>query len=319
MIWEMFLIYMVPITGHNVMHILRSCLKRGENLFPQRSFIRFFTDAIGLARIPKFNVEEITDVAMVERLMMETKMTTLDELISTLTDNVGEINTTLRNNVRAEMAQSTSSTATMERNVNLVKKVIKCSHNLSSVDDVSSGPDEITCDVINTVTRTEIPTVELNANDVKARSNFDEGSITVRNDSSNDTSILAIKTYSAVTNGLKNNPEDWKKMTKKKRPNMIRGKSKNCSIKSAAEPIWEMCVRDVSNDISSENIVAHLTNNGIQVSSLKCLSRSSDYRVNHLSLFNKLKLRNMCQTILKFLMCTYQRQSVMVNWNVECP
>ena len=32
--------------------------------------------------IPKYNVEEITEVAMVERLMMmETKMTTLDELI----------------------------------------------------------------------------------------------------------------------------------------------------------------------------------------------------------------------------------------------
>ena len=46
-----------------------------------------------------------------------------------------------------------------------------------------------------------------------------------------------IKTYSAVTNGLKNNPEDWKTMTKKKRPKMIRGKSKNCSTKSAAEPI----------------------------------------------------------------------------------
>ena len=40
--------------------------------------------------------------------------------------------------------------------------------------------------------------------------------------------------------------------------------------------------------------------------------------VNHLSLFNKLKLRNMCPTIWKFLMCTYQRQSVMVNWNSEC-
>ena len=40
--------------------------------------------------------------------------------------------------------------------------------------------------------------------------------------------------------------------------------------------------------------------------------------VNHLSLFNKLKLRIMCPTILKFLMCTYQRQSVMVNWNGEC-
>ena len=41
-------------------------------------------------------------------------------------------------------------------------------------------------------------------------------------------------------------------------------------------------------------------------------------RVNHLSLSTKLKLRNMCPTILKFLMCTYQRQSVMVNWNGEC-
>ena len=28
-------------------------------------------------------------------------------------------------------------------------------------------------------------------------------------------------------------------------------------------------------------------------------------RINHLSLFNKLKLRNMCPTILKCLMCTY--------------
>ena len=40
--------------------------------------------------------------------------------------------------------------------------------------------------------------------------------------------------------------------------------------------------------------------------------------VNHISLFNKLKLRNMCPTILKFLMCIYQRQSVMVIWNGEC-
>ena len=39
---------------------------------------------------------------------------------------------------------------------------------------------------------------------------------------------------------------------------------------------------------------------------------------NHLILFNKLKLRNMCPTILKCLMCTNQRQSVMVNWNGEC-
>ena len=41
-------------------------------------------------------------------------------------------------------------------------------------------------------------------------------------------------------------------------------------------------------------------------------------RVNHLCLINKLKLRNMWPTIWKFLMCTYQRQSVMVNWNGEC-
>ena len=41
-------------------------------------------------------------------------------------------NTTLSNNARAEMAQSTSSSATRERNVNLDKKIIECSHNLSS-------------------------------------------------------------------------------------------------------------------------------------------------------------------------------------------
>ena len=40
-------------------------------------------------------------------------------------------------------------------------------------------------------------------------------------------------------------------------------------------------------------------------------------RVNHFSLFNKFKLRNLCPTILILLMCTYQRQSVMVNWNGE--
>ena len=40
--------------------------------------------------------------------------------------------------------------------------------------------------------------------------------------------------------------------------------------------------------------------------------------LNHISLFNKLKLRNMCLTILTFLMCTYQRQSIIVNWNGEC-
>ena len=36
-------------------------------------------------------------------------------------------------------------------------------------------------------------------------------------------------------------------------------------------------MRDVSINISSEDIVAHLTNNGIKVSSLKCLSRSTGY------------------------------------------
>ena len=36
-------------------------------------------------------------------------------------------------------------------------------------------------------------------------------------------------------------------------------------------------------------------------------------RVNHLNLFNKLKLRNICPIILKLLMWTYQRQFVMVN------
>ena len=112
------------------------------------------------------------------------------------------------------------------------------------MDDVSSGTEEITCDIINTVTRTEIPTVEPNANDVRARSIVDEGSITVGDDSINDTSIPAlmgtIKTHSSVTNGLKNNPDDWKKMTKKKRPKMIRGKSMNCSIQSAAESICEI-------------------------------------------------------------------------------
>ena len=56
------------------------------------------------------------------------------------------------------------------------------------------------------------------------------------------------------------------------RPKIIRGNSKNCSIKSAVELIWEIYVQDVSKDISSEDIVAHLTNNGI-----KCLSRSADY------------------------------------------
>ena len=68
------------------------------------------------------------------------------------------------------------------------------------------------CYLFHDKTRTEIPTVEPNTNDVRARSNVDEGSITVGNDSSNDTSIPAlmgtIKTYSSVTNGLKKNTED---------------------------------------------------------------------------------------------------------------
>ena len=39
---------------------------------------------------------------------------------------------------------------------------------------------------------------------------------------------------------------------------MIRGKLKNCSIKAEAEPICERYMRDVSNDISFEDIVEHL-------------------------------------------------------------
>ena len=219
---------------------LEILIKEMRILISSKKFPKVFTDALGLARIPKFNVEEITEVAMVERLMMmETKMTTMDELIYTITHNVGEINTTLSNNVRAEMAQSTSSSAIREQTVSLDKKITECSYNLSSVDDVSSGTDEITCDVISTVTRieistvepnandvrarsnnitcdvinaetrTEIPTVEPNANDVRARSNVDEGSITVGNDTSMPALMGKIKTYSTGTNGLKNNPEDW--------------------------------------------------------------------------------------------------------------
>ena len=89
---------------------LEIMMKEMRILISSNKFPNVFTDALGLARIFKFNVEEITEIAMVERLtMMETQMTTLDELISTLTDNVGEINTTLSNNVGAEMAQSTFS------------------------------------------------------------------------------------------------------------------------------------------------------------------------------------------------------------------
>ena len=36
-------------------------------------------------------------------------------------------------------------------------------------------------------------------------------------------------------------------------------------------------MRDVSKDISSEDIVAHLTNNDIKVNPLQCLYRSSAY------------------------------------------
>ena len=51
-------------------------------LISSNKFPKVFTNALGLARIPKFNVEEITEVAMVERLMMmETKMTTMDEMV----------------------------------------------------------------------------------------------------------------------------------------------------------------------------------------------------------------------------------------------
>ena len=96
---------------------LEILIKEMRILISSRKFPSVFTDALGLARIHKFNVEEITEVTMVERLMMmETKM---DELIFTLTDNVGEINTTMSNNVRAEMAQYTSSSATREQNINL--------------------------------------------------------------------------------------------------------------------------------------------------------------------------------------------------------
>ena len=111
---------------------------------------------------------------------------------------------------------------------------------------------------------------------MRPRSDVSESSIAVGNDSSDDTNLPAlmgkITTYSALTNGLKNNPEEWKKMTKKKRPKMIRGQSNNFSIKAAAEPIWEIYVHDVYKNISSEDILEHLTNNGIKVSSLKCLS-----------------------------------------------
>ena len=58
-------------------------IKEMRILISSKTLPKVFTDAIGLARIPKFNVEKITEVAMVERLMMmETKMTTLDGLIS---------------------------------------------------------------------------------------------------------------------------------------------------------------------------------------------------------------------------------------------
>ena len=66
-------------------------------------------------------------------MLMEIKVTTMDELIYTITDIIAEINTTLRNNVKAEMAHSTSSSAIREQNIYLDKTITECSHNLSSV------------------------------------------------------------------------------------------------------------------------------------------------------------------------------------------
>ena len=61
-----------------------------------------------------------------------------------------------------------------------------------NANDVRARSTDITCDVIITETRTEIHTVEPNRNYVRARSNVDEVSISVGNDSSNDTSIPAV-------------------------------------------------------------------------------------------------------------------------------
>ena len=94
----------------------------------------------------------------------------------------------------------------------------------------------------------------MDANEVSVRSNDVENSLTV---SSHDiyTAVLMgeIKTYSTVTMGVM----------------MFRGKSKNCSLKAATEPIWDIYVRDVSNDISFEDILEHLTDNGTKMSFLK--------------------------------------------------
>ena len=139
--------------------------------------------------------------------------------------------------MRADMAQFKSSSTTSERNANLDKKTIGCKDGSSSVVDVSLGTEEIAGDVNNNGTGIDVATVEPNANVMTARSNVNEKCLTVGNDSSDDTEIPAlmgtIKTYSAVINGLKDNPKTGKIITKKRRK-MIRDKSKNCSIKFSA-------------------------------------------------------------------------------------
>ena len=58
---------------------LEILIKEMRILISSKKFPKVFADALGLSRIHKFNVEEIIEVAMVERLMlMETKATTLD-------------------------------------------------------------------------------------------------------------------------------------------------------------------------------------------------------------------------------------------------
>ena len=81
---------------------LDALLKAMVSLISQKKFPKVWVDAIGLARIPKFRVEEISEVAIIERMMVyETKMSAMDEVLQKLSDSVTDINTTLCNNVHA--------------------------------------------------------------------------------------------------------------------------------------------------------------------------------------------------------------------------
>ena len=273
--------------------VICELLKMLRQLESQKIMPILLVDAVGLARLPKFKIEELNEVAIVERLQqMEMKLLSMDSTINQHTDDISEMNTTLSNNVRAEVAQSLSE--------------IKHPQQAIAVEDIKepdAHQDQNTLFVpITTVKALTSDTPPLLCdNDFPSLPGSNPAGTTHMSTTTTTTNISTPammstmspgdhhnKQFSEAVGALKNNRKDWVTIRRgrgqQKTPRLLQGKATHGKIKAAPVPTWDIYISGIHKDITTDTLTEHLTSNGITVVNLVRLSPAdSNYARYHLT------------------------------------